>query len=353
MKKSIIILGLVILLFSVNGCKVVQEPKDYELERSQLIECMSNEIGGYMVSDKLDLKEIPLKELFTVIPSEITYYEGKYSNEGNRYMFIASSPESYEIMNVFNKYFSEKYEQYYTYYIPSAGIYLYLHHDNLDDIDLKQIENKCMKKSDPEVIVQKVPSNILKKLNSTDKIVIKMNNETTIGTIKSKDSIKQVLDAISDASASVGLNVAYLCDGHAFEFEMYDGKEKIDTIYIWGDGSRLIPDSIKSGGCATFSTNDPNLNLRHIIENETNYLFYSIGNIAYGKDDEKMIKKLIAEDDDYKYYFEMNNHDKLYIKFILTGKTMSLDYALKNKYVSPKQLKYSGLFELQSKTNKK
>ena len=46
----------------------------------------------------------------------------------------------------------------------------------------------------------------------------------------------------------------------------------IDIIYVWNDGKRLLPASIN--GCYYFTSNG--VDLRKIIEEETDYIFYSI-----------------------------------------------------------------------------
>lgn len=58
---------------------------------------------------------------------------------------------------------------------------------------------------------------------------------------------------------------------------MLDENEKlIDTIYLWGDGKRILPKGLKVEGCGYYSIQDFDIDFRKVIEENTNYIFYGI-----------------------------------------------------------------------------
>lgn len=341
MRKIVIILVLIVFLFSINGCIKVEDNEDYQLSRSKLIECVSNELTKKMTSDGEEMDNIPLTSLFDKKPEEITYYEGK-ANGDNRFMIIDSTPYTSEVMDVFSNYFSSKYEEYYMY---NSDFYVYYKNKD-DNIDIDEIMDSCKSNNDAELIVEKVPQASIKKLSDTDKIIIN-SGKNSIGNIKSKDSIKKVIDAISNSKASVGINTAFLCDGHGFEFEMYDGKKNLDTIYVWRDGRRLMLESLDSGGCKNFLIDDRELDLKKIIEDETDYIFYNVLSFETSSQEEEK-KRVVAEDDKYKYYFVAKKDEKFYIHLTINHKVMELQYALDNGYIDSNNLS-NGIFEMKEK----
>lgn len=340
MKKCIIIFMFIMLLTSISGCKRVDEI-NYEQEEEEIIKCISSELGAYMVSDKLDLKDISIEDLFEKRPEAIKYLEGRYSNEDNMYMIISASTWDKENFTVFDKYFASRFDEYYEKQLGNSSIYVYFHHEFLD-VDFKELENHCFKQEE-DIITEKISSNILNQLNKTTRVVIK-SDDKEIGTIKSKDSIKTILNALSDSDTSIGMDVAYLCVRHTFDFEMYNDNDLIDTIEVWQDGLKVLPKNADKSGCFYYNINDDDLNLRNVIEKETDYLFYNINTISNDKKSDKVTKRLIAKDNTSKYYYEIAKNEDLYITFLNNSKTMSLEYALKNNYIIPKQLGYSGLF---------
>ena len=139
----------------------------------------------------------------------------------------------------------------------------------------------------------------------------------------------------------------FLCDGHLFELEMLDEEGKlIDTIYLWGDGKRLLPKSLE-GGCGYYSIADFNIDFRKIIEENTNYKFYGI--YDYSVEGKENLTQ-IYEDEKYKYFINWENSDKVLIYFTLNNLYMKLEYALNNNYITPKQLEeYDGLLIRETK----
>ena len=113
---------------------------------------------------------------------------------------------------------------------------------------------------------------------------------------------------------------------------MYDSDNKlIDTIYVWGDGNRLIPKDTK--GCYYSISNETDL--RKIIEEETEYIFYGI--LDY-RDNDNQKEQLIYKDDKNSYYLKSDDNNEIAIKFMLNNQIMTLKYALENKYISAEQV---------------
>ena len=123
---------------------------------------------------------------------------------------------------------------------------------------------------------------------------------------------------------------------------MLDENEKlIDTIYLWGDGKRILPKGLKVEGCGYYSIQDFDIDFRKVIEENTNYIFYGISD--YSEESKKHLTP-IYEDEKYKYLINWENSDKVLIHFTLNNLYMKLEYALKNNYITIEQLKrYDGL----------
>ena len=115
----------------------------------------------------------------------------------------------------------------------------------------------------------------------------------------------------------------------------------IDTIYLWGDGKRILPKGLKVEGCGYYSIQDFDIDFRKVIEENTNYIFYGISD--YSEESKKHLTT-IYEDEKYKYLINWENSDKVLIHFTLNNLYMKLEYALNNNYITIEQLKrYDGL----------
>ncbi|MEG2028960.1 MAG: hypothetical protein RR050_03660 [Bacilli bacterium] len=89
-----------------------------------------------------------------------------------------------------------------------------------------------------------------------------------------KDKLGEILNVISSSKKYWD---AFLCDSNGFNFKIYDSNNKlIDTIYVWEDGKRLIPASIH--GSSSYYLVLKDTNLRKIIEDKIDYVFYNILN---------------------------------------------------------------------------
>ncbi len=120
-------------------------------------------------------------------------------------------------------------------------------------------------------------------------------------------------------------------DLHAYEFEMYNKKNKlIDNIFVWHDGIRLLPESLESVD-GQYSILRTDKNLREIIEEATDLIFFHI--FDYDEEGNKE-KELIYEDDDFYYYLRGKSSDKVIIKFESSRLNMTLKYALENNYIA-------------------
>ena len=333
MKKkllSILICGVMVL--GVVGCgKKNQETdnkatEDYDKE---LVQCLESQLGGYLVTETDELIEIPLSEIKSSDKEKIAYYKGVYASnhQNNIYVMVFPKNGTYEssVMKDFDKYFYSKFSVYQTYESPLTPT-IYIHNQD-NDVDFKDIVNQCIVKDNTND-GKSIPNATLNKINNTTKIVIK-SNQKELGTINNKEKLDKILNAIS---SSKQYGEVCLSDGHAFDFEMYDNDNKlIDTIYVWGDGRRLIPKSMN--GCYYSISN--NIDLRKIIEEETDYIFYGI--LDY-RDNDNQKEQLIYKDDKNSYYLKSNDTNEIAIKFMLNNQIMTLKYALENKYISAEKV---------------
>lgn len=96
-------------------------------------------------------------------------------------------------------------------------------------------------KQQAEVNNNGINRTLTEKLKETKKIIVKdITEDTTIGTINDKKTIKEILKIINSATIPEGN--AITLDGHSLEFEMYNNKsELIDTLNVWkGDKERMV-----------------------------------------------------------------------------------------------------------------
>ncbi len=333
MKKillSILICGIMVL--GVVGCgKKDQETdnkatEDYDKE---LVQCLESQLGGYLVTETDELIEIPLSEIKSTNKEKIAYYKGVYASNhpNNIYVMVFPKNGTYEssVMKDFDKYFYNKFSVYQTYESPlTPTIYI---HNPANDVDFKDIVNQCIVKDNTKD-GKSIPNETLNKINNTTKIVIKSSQEE-LGTITDKEKLTEILSAIS---SSKKYGEVCTSDGHGYEFDMYDENNKlIDTLYIWGDGTRLMPKSLN--GCPYVTTD--NTDLRKIIEEETDYIFYGI--LDY-RDNDNQKEQLIYKDEKNSYYLKSDDTNEIAIKFMLNNQIMTLKYALENKYISAEKV---------------
>ncbi len=329
----IILLGTIIFSILFLGIKYssIKENKKITTDLDQkLFQCLENELNYHIASDKKDLIDIPLNEIIKDINTKFEFYKGVYNRKNTSNIYVIAYPEKgifdAKIMKNFDKYFNEKFSIYQmTEYLFGPKIYI---HSANNDIDLEKIYNKCsinnISDNDKSIALKTKT-----KLKNTKKIIIKSNKE--LGIIKDKDKISKILNAISSSKKQ---GDSFLCDGHTFDFEMYDDNNKlIDTIYVWGDGKRLIPASL-SGGC-TYYTISYNIDLREIIETETDYVFYNILDL---RDNDNQKLQLIYKDKNNNYYIKSDNYKEILINFTLNNQVMTLKYALENKYISAEKI---------------
>ena len=333
------ILGLTIrddLKEEVKEIKIDNPNNDelvWQANKQKMISCIENELGGYLATEKNELIDLPLTDITDKL-NKIQYYKGLKTNTDKMYVLFDNTPSEYEVLKDFDLYFASKYSIYQRHFF-NNGVTVLINSPN-NDIDFKTVEKKCSFESFEVDKINHIPSKTINKLNDTTKIIIK-SGSNNLGTIEDKNTIKDILEIISTSEQRSFKNIdtAYLCDGHAFDFVMYNDKNKlIDTIYVWHDGTRLIPKSIHRG-CSYYSTNTDK-DLRKIIEESTNHKYYSYTD--YGEECSNNTKELIYEDNEYKYYLRCPKSDKLLIHFDITNQTMNIKYALNNNYITPNQL---------------
>lgn len=332
MKKRLlsILIGSVMIWLVVGCDKKSQEPEkqlpeDYDKE---LVQCLENQLGGYIVTETDDLVEIPLSEIKNSDKEKIAYYKGVSASNhpDNKYVIVFPKNGTYDfnVMKDFDKYFYEKFSIYQIYESPLTPT-IYIHNSD-NDVNFKEVVNACIENNTTEG--ELLPNKTLEKIKGTTKIVIK-SNQKELGTISSKTKLTELLDAIS---SSEKYGDVCLSDGHGFEFEMYDNDNHlIDTIYVWKDGYRLIPKSMD--GCYYSISNGTDL--RKIIEEETDYIFYTLFDY---RDSDNQKEQLIYKDDKNSYYLKSNDTNEIAIQFMLNNQIMPLKYALENKYISAEKV---------------
>lgn len=288
-----------------------------------LLTCLVNQTGAYIMSEISELKDIPLSA-FTTNEDKILYYKSFYTDNENIYAIVKSN--DFETIRDFDKYFSNKYDVYQTYFI-NDNIYIYVHNklNDIDFSDLKRCSSNLNKINTEDV--KRIDSKTIEKLNNTNKIIIN-SGANKLGTIKNQEVINEIINIIADSKQ---YGDAFLCDGHSFEFSMYSDNTLIDIIYVWGDGSRLIPESIH-GGCSYYKTS--NDNIMEIIERETDYVSYSLFSLS---DSCEELEKIYS-DEKYNYYFNCKEYGKMLIKFNTKYLKMNLRYALDNNYITLEHL---------------
>ncbi len=329
--KRMFLLIMVTFVLCLTGCsKNEKEIKYEEINRmasnSEIFSCLEEKVSGYIASEDSELKDIELSDLINK-SGGITKFKGEYTDNDNRYVIVELNP-SYEldVIKEFDLYFSNKYEKYLSYNI--NGVYIYV--SNYNDTKLDELK-KCSVSDTNKIKAKKMDTKVVKKLDKTEKIIIKYGGRE-IGVIDSKDKIKEIIDIVSN-SKMYGTDTTL--DLHAYEFEMYNIKNKlIDNILVWQDGVRLQPESLESSdGRYIVSSSDKNF--REIIEEETDLIFFRI----FDYDEEGNEKKeLIYEDDDFYYYLRGKSSDKVIIKFESSHLNMTLKYALENNYITTDKL---------------
>ena len=193
-------------------------------------------------------------------------------------------------------------------------------------------ENKINNNDDNKTLNKTIDNDIINNLSSTDKIIIKINGTNKIiGTITNTDTINEVLDIIKNAKI---IGDGYNCDGYSFNFQMFNNNKLIDTIHIWTNNERVMPASIEQG-CAYYNVTKNNKTLKNIIEENTDYLFFTIYDYSESCDS---AEELIYEDNQYKYYFNCIKSDKVFIEFTTSNNKITLKEALNKNYITPSKL---------------
>ena len=328
-RKFFILLILGILILGITGCSQKSEESNPEVSDGvdeKLLQCIESELGGYLVTEQDDLIEIPLQEIKNQDEEKIEYYKGVYASmhPDNQYIIVFPKHGTYEseVMKDFDKYFYERFSVYQKGDISSISIYI--HNYNID-VDFDAISNQCVEKNN-ELEGKELPDKVLNSLKHTEKVVLK-KGQKELGTIDEKDKILEMIQALS---SSKQYGNTFLCDGTAFDLELYDGNGQIiDTISVWDDGKRLIPSSIHEG--CSYSIVSNGFDFRKFIEKETNYVFYHILDF---RDDDQQEEQFLYHEGDSDYFLKSEDTSEVLIEFLLNHQTMPLYYALENGYIS-------------------
>ena len=349
-KKEIVIISMVIIIllliifgiiiFTKDTVPKANEEEEITEQEQRFISCLENELGARISSNILEFSDIKLNDIIDKTEG-IMYFKGVQSGNNSYIIVKTNTTYDYDINKYFDLYFSNKYDTFQLFDL-TTGIYAYLH-NNENNTSKSELLKACQGSNLKDIKVEDFPSKTIDKLNKTASIVIK-DGSYELGQITNTEEIEQILNYIS-MSKQYGEN--FLCDGHLFELEMLDEEGKlIDTIYLWGDGKRLLPKSLE-GGCGYYSIADFDIDFRKIIEENTNYKFYGI--YDYSVEGKENLTQ-IYEDEKYKYFINWENSDKVLIYFTLNNLYMKLEYALNNNYITPKQLEeYDGLLIRETK----
>lgn len=343
-KKEILIISVVIIIllliifgiiiFTKDTVPKANEEEQITEQEQRFISCLENELGARISSNILEFSDIKLNDIIDKTEG-IIYFKGVQSGNNSYIIVKTNTTYDYDINKYFDLYFSNKYDTFQLFDL-TTGIYAYLH-NNENNTSKSELLKACQGSNLKDIKVEDFPSKTIDKLNKTASVIIK-NGSSELGQITNTEEIEQILNYIS-MSKQYGEN--FLCDGHLFELEMLDEEGKlIDTIYLWGDGKRLLPKSLE-GGCGYYSIADFDIDFRKIIEENTNYKFYGI--YDYSVEGKENLTQ-IYEDEKYKYFINWENSDKVLIYFTLNNLYMKLEYALNNNYITIEQLKrYDGL----------
>ncbi|HIS86877.1 MAG TPA: hypothetical protein IAB49_01905 [Candidatus Caccenecus avistercoris] len=349
-KKEILIISVVIIIllliifgiiiFTKDTVPKANEEEQITEQEQRFISCLENELGARISSNILEFSDIKLNDIIDKTEG-IMYFKGVQSGNNSYIIVKTNTTYDYDINKYFDLYFSNKYDTFQLFDL-TTGIYAYLH-NNENNTSKSELLKACQGSNLKDIKVEDFPSKTIDKLNKTASIVIK-DGSYELGQITNTEEIEQILNYIS-MSKQYGEN--FLCDGHLFELEMLDEEGKlIDTIYLWGDGKRLLPKSLE-GGCGYYSIANFDIDFRKIIEENTNYKFYGI--YDYSVEGKENLTQ-IYEDEKYKYFINWENSDKVLIYFTLNNLYMKLEYALNNNYITPKQLEeYDGLLIRETK----
>ena len=349
-KKEILIISVVIIIllliifgiiiFTKDTVPKANEEEQITEQEQRFISCLENELGARISSNILEFSDIKLNDIIDKTEG-IIYFKGVQSGNNSYIIVKTNTTYDYDINKYFDLYFSNKYDTFQLFDL-TTGIYAYLH-NNENNTSKSELLKACQGSNLKDIKVEDFPSKTIDKLNKTASVIIK-NGSSELGQITNTEKIEQILNYIS-MSKQYGEN--FLCDGHLFELEMLDEEGKlIDTIYLWGDGKRLLPKSLE-GGCGYYSIADFNIDFRKIIEENTNYKFYGI--YDYSVEGKENLTQ-IYEDEKYKYFINWENSDKVLIYFTLNNLYMKLEYALNNNYITPEQLEeYDGLLIRETK----
>lgn len=175
---------------------------------------------------------------------------------------------------------------------------------------------------------ENINQDIIDTLSKTNKIIIKNNSDVSniMGTITDGNTINEILTTIKKSKL---IGDVFNCDGHGFNFLMYNDDKLIDTIYIWTNYERLIPKSIHSG-CSYYNVDSNDNVLKKIIEKNTDYIFYTIYDYSENCD---TALDLIYEDNEYQYYFDCIKNDQVFIEFKTKELKVTLKEALNKNYI--------------------
>lgn len=317
----LILIGIVIKISNEEIKLDEEQPEQISEEEHEFLSCLESELGGYLASEVNTLTEIPLNDI-TDKEDKIDYYKGFAANG---YKFIIMKSKESEVSREANLYFNQSYPLYQSFTFNDINVLISSEDNNIKESDIK---NACITRTDNGLAL---PDETINKLNETSKIII-TRGEDNLGTISDEAKIEEIINALK---ATKRYGETFNCDGHAFEFQLYNNDELMDTIYIWRDGKRMMPSSL-SGGCAYYTVNSNEIDFREFIEEETDYIFYAIYDYS-----EKCTEdlRLIYEDEEYRYYLKCMKSDEAFIHFNVSNLRMTLKYALENNYIKPEQLK--------------
>lgn len=330
MKKILLFLLLGVMLMGVSGCdkEEVELEKEDEIKEEynqELVKCLKNKLGAYILTEQDDLVEIPLSDIKDS-DEAISYYKGYRASQNldNLYVLIVWKDKIYnsdEIEDI-EEYFYSKYDEYQEYSISSEGISIYVHND-FNDIDFDELKKDCT--NDKNEATQYFPEDIVDEISNTNKIIVKYDGYE-LGTIRDIDVIDEIIYVVTNSKRYGDFS---LSDNYTYKLELYNNNVLVDIIGLWADGKRV---SSLNNNTDYYVTDE---DLRKVIEYGIDYKFYNIVEFSDNCEDETY---LIYSDNSYNYYLNCANSDGVLITFVTCNKKMNIEYAMDNNYIDIKVL---------------
>lgn len=195
--------------------------------------------------------------------------------------------------------------------------------------------------NDGESKSKSLDASLIEKLSKTEKIEIKrtaLQGDRVLGEIDKEEVVEEILEMIKNSKLPEA--DACTCEGPGLYFDMEDGDGNVlETLGVFPSGRISLKDM---EGCCSYFLGSNTRPLYQIIEDETEFRFFSLLNVS-GCDDGG---RLIYDDGRYKYYTVCSKDKNIQVEFTYRKKRLFLEDALKEKILDVDQLleEYDTLF---------